>query len=715
MSSHLGPDMVRPIPQQAPVDREDSATWNSSASSASIHSNPEEEFTTDSRHEGNSAPRRSARLAVERNEPAFNGSADSRFTSPPAAEEMEVSNSYDSAFVEMERFAYADESDPHSVDHPFEAGNSEDNLNPFSRHTTESTSSNSQHYIVTGRLTNAGVREPPGNGIRPPQHSHRRQGRHHESSSDEEDENTDSFVARMQHRRNRQKRARNRRQQFYSSLLPYDVNETPDATPPFFHDVLGHILLFLPIDLDILMAVRRTCRTWRFFSGLLPHWAHYRIVRDMNTRVTYYTSERQNPPLNREQMLEVAIKAEQDALLAERRQLQWHSVNILLFLLISALILVAVFFVGYDDSGIRNDSSVGALSFFVGFLTFYALSRLSAAERINRYETIEANKDRRVTLLVGFLLLSIFFGPILSLLGIRMRYAQQIAEVPVADTAGIAQLPCDDWNSLGPVPYIRLDAPLSEWRLNTTGSFGGLYYYHLYRHIPVSPSLAKTLEACHPQYRPPNGSSFNATEAFSGDGRWLNLTVANTSRGEEDRGTIAFVVEHVAIWVPLPEYLHTLNVTNATTYRGFYNTPYYLVSWQPNWFRSDNPMWANFRAYFLLIDHPEDHSTAAERVKDLQLVAGILLSIASAVALFYILLSCGLTREQTHALRVVGVIVACIILNPLVMIASGVLCLQSKPPTWMMCDQSGGGALVSLGVMLAISSAHIIIRSRKSS
>jgi hypothetical protein len=472
-----------------------------------------------------------------------------------------------------------------------------------------------------------------------------------------------------------------RRRLFYGSLLEYNIADTPDATPPFYHDVLSIIFLFIANDLPTLWAVSGTCRTWRFFSNYLPHWTHYDVDPPYQPRLQYQRFRTEGHTRNL--IIQRGIEQEKEYERDERKQCVrtglWQILHLMWYCMVLVSIYAVCWTIGHSDNLFDTDGEVGAMAFFASLVLMglFLIPIFMVAD-----DDDKKLNQRRVVLTCGALILTMLLGTPIALIGIRTQVAERLQALPVAEIASVPGYICAVrhmlmWAMLNPAPYVALNAPLNQWIINDTFTNGT-------RSI----------------YRPESLLSTPFVHLY----RWqaIDATDMVESACGEMNGT------HVRFDVAVtgPDVELAINTSVELTFRGLFSVRYYPLGSDADiskWFSTSNWLWRERKAFIIRSDKPGRATDAQRRIDHLYWSRNLVIIISACIACVFFLMSCGSGAAQTEKCAAASLIIAAICLNPLIMIAAGVMCFLplSPQPSWVMCGTSSGVALIFIGLFTA--------------
>ena len=534
-----------------------------------------------------------------------------------------------------------------------------------------------------------------------------------------------------------------RRKSFYNSYVddgPYRGN-VPDGQPPFYHDILSNILLFLPMHLPTLLAVSHTCRSWRYFANYLPHWSHFIHVprlSDLRPTGPVYSHSRYRlstvTPVSSGPVKSMPIMKKlqpwekptltladhfdaftEEKVAVEERLLLWNRCSLasaVLFSVVVAAALIGLFFTDWAMGEQFSSSDGASVGFSILMFVFFCLAAgwvaiaftESFLSNISRKHAVLPNMHRPIILVIGLTSIAVFFGPMLALMGSRHKEAQVILYDPTINLTNRSLFPCVS-HELGTLPFtVLLPWPLVNWSVElpdgSTSLANRTHYY-----VGELPYVQYYTEFRVPSY-------MDAREFID-----PSVTPCGYIGNDTIRIDIAVYGEDT---IPRKN-------TTALRYRTAHPSSHYATGWNSHWFDErqrwnnsevEGPYWSNHRMELIIGTMPESIEDSRRRVENLEDNRNIIMVVGGLLFLCYIVAAVnpclGIDpHNATPMLRlrkIVLVMSLLIFLNPLVMGIAGVLCITNHEEAWLMCTPKAGIALSSVGFTLFIPFVLILRR-----
>ena len=466
----------------------------------------------------------------------------------------------------------------------------------------------------------------------------------------------------------------------------------PKGQPPFYHDVLSNILLFLPMHLPTLLAVSHTCRSWRYFANYLPHWSHYEASRIQSTsgytiaRASYTYTRKEGE--TRDRIGNTLSRCRRDNQQKQRIYIRWAVVHHTLHMMLTLVVLMAMYGI-YWGVGYRRDipSDVGAVAAAILFSTLvWVVWIFLLLLRLMKSEYGDPNRSRPIILTLGVIVCLMLIGPPITLVARHVSVLEHMLSVPVANVHQIALSPCGAYDAEGRANYyVSLEeaGPLSEWSVNTSAGYtqylqDGFPFTHLFKYMAAPVSALVNATAC--GYV--NASFYRLDIALAG----YNATALENS--------------------------------TALSYRGLASSEYYDVGFESEWHSSSNWLWASGRTRVIRGDRPESYYDGVVRLRNMRL-ARTWLVVAGIVAIVPFLVTSSLPLDPCHpgivhptmerAVAVTACVAFSLALNPLLLLAMGIVCYVKHGDDtrlqWALCDRSDGVAMIvvsSIIILLAL-------------
>lgn len=499
-----------------------------------------------------------------------------------------------------------------------------------------------------------------------------------------------------QRQRRRGVRRRRRRDRLFAIMPLYDIEESLPIPPPLIVDVFEQVLLFVPVEsLHDLFAVAQVCRGWRFYASHMPQWTYWHFRR-VNRHMTIggavlRVRPRRNPPAGAPTTLDGIHRfvKMRDSRIGFLRRIA------LKFVCLSHCFVTAIFVgglyalvevqwrIGDSDNGLTDDASVGTAAFFASF-GFLLAAVVAACLYVAKAEgnvpwlsRVTGSALRGWILLCGFMIIALYLGPPLALLGGRARSAGQLVRagavsiLDLASTKSCRQLVANATQAA----LVLTDEKFLSWQLaenhevlpgfNRTGVLFGVPYTILEGRLPGVASY-------------PNITCFGETGVVTLALLGVNATDVLLRRYGSRRS--------------LPPSLRLVRPTS------YFNTD--DGSFYRRWYQaSGNALVARRGAVLLRADAPETMEDMLERLRSLLASRTDVLIAVLAIASFFLFLSVA-PRSAECLLLALSLCALCV--NPIVVTAAGIVCTLDSRPSWAMCNTSSGVGLICAGAAAAL-------------
>ncbi|ORC84333.1 uncharacterized protein TM35_000461520 [Trypanosoma theileri] len=145
----------------------------------------------------------------------------------------------------------------------------------------------------------------------------------------------------------------------------------PEQTGPFSAEVLCIILLYIAVDMREILQVSHTCRFWRFYTNYAPHWTYFRRL-DWGRRIkdlpNYIRKVVVKPKIVTQaeyfrERRKVQAAQRREEFMGTARHVRWCIAIAVLSAVASASNFVISYFLGFLSTVLTTDELVGGVTF----------------------------------------------------------------------------------------------------------------------------------------------------------------------------------------------------------------------------------------------------------------------------------------------------------------------------------------------------------------
>ncbi|PWU84327.1 hypothetical protein C4B63_235g7 [Trypanosoma cruzi] len=498
----------------------------------------------------------------------------------------------------------------------------------------------------------------------------------------------------------------------------------PEQTGPFAADVLCIILLYIVVDMREILQVSHTCRYWRFYANYAPHWTYYRRI-DWGRRIKdlprYIRKVVVKPKIvTQEEYFRERSKVQRaqrrEEIMSTARHVRWCVAIALLSASACTANFVVAYFLGFLPTVLRNDRSLGTVTFLL--MVILVVLEVTVVIVPLGGATSPSEKQNMMRLIAWglFLLFSAcIFGTISSLAMARVQSTGHVISGTVLDftkdrDCGVMEahhnpsfvlLPTKiadiRWRPITMDDTERKFIPYCISHFNETICYVFLYFDGLYRSNIFNNASAvvtkdigtRTALGFDPM---DNSTDHRCTNASRPHVIALTESVYAHVREEANR---YFPDEVYTNPILRPQqrgkisYICSMDYARVATEDSPGSTRMWYKHGHP-WRRHHIPLSTDITGVEKEFEETHDHY--------LHYAFGcyIITSVLWAVML---IMQC-FTREQ--ALMVLGLTttVTLALMNPIIMVLAGALCVK-VPDRYFMCNASSGGSLIGGGLFIS--------------
>ncbi|KEG13599.1 hypothetical protein DQ04_00901010 [Trypanosoma grayi] len=506
----------------------------------------------------------------------------------------------------------------------------------------------------------------------------------------------------------------------------------PEQNGPFDADVLCIILLYVSFDMWEILQVSHTCRYWRFYANYAPHWTRYRRL-DWGRRIKdlpkYIQKVVVKPKIvTQEEYFRERSKVQaaqrREELMGAARHVRWCIAIAVLSAAACASNFVLSYFLGFLPTVLRNDEALGGVTFTLMLVMVVLEVTVVIVPLGGAASPSEKHNMMRLLAWGLFLLVTgCVFGTISALAMARVQSNGHIIGGTVLDLTMDTQ--CSAMELRGHPSFALLPAGLSDlrWRQLTMDNNETTFLpYCLSR---SNETMCYVLLFFDAQY---DSAVFNNASALvtkdigtrtalgfdpfgNSTGAWCSVlgrpqvvalaeSVYKRVKAERDR----LFPDDVYLNADLRpkqtgtfSYLCSVSYARVATEEQPGSSRVWYEDGQP-WQRHYIPLTTNMIGSRQTFQDEHDHYLR---------YASVCYIIASVLWGVMLVMQC-LTREQ--ALMVLGMTttVVIVMMNPVVLILSGILCVK-LPDHFFMCSEASGGAMIGGGIYITITLVAIYV------
>ncbi|RNF26085.1 uncharacterized protein Tco025E_01714 [Trypanosoma conorhini] len=510
----------------------------------------------------------------------------------------------------------------------------------------------------------------------------------------------------------------------YHSHRPGRKVVVPEQSGPFDADVLCIILLYIAVGMREILQVSHTCRYWRFYANYAPHWTYYRRL-DWSKRIkdlpSYIRKVVVKPKIvTQEEYFRERSKVQaaqrRDEIMGTARHVRWCIAVAVLSATACAANFVVAYFLGFLPTVLRSDATLGIVVFAL-MVTMVVLEVTVVIIPLGgaRSPSEKQNMMRLLSWGLFLLLTACIFGTTSALAMARVRSSGHIIDGTVLDFSMAAECGVIDVHS--DPSFVLLPSQITDvrWRPITMDDSERAFRPYCISHANATMCYVFLYFDAFYKSRVFNNASAVATRDIgtrtalgfdpidNGTGGWcaavgrpqvvaLTESVYHRVREKSNRLFPAEVYTTPALRPQTTgsmSYLCSMDHARVTTEDTPGSTQMWYKHGQP-WRRHYIP---------LSTDITESRETFREHHDHFLRYAYGCYLVASLFWLVMVTTQC-LTREQAVVVLGATTTVTLALMNPIVMIVAGALCVN-MPERYFMCSESSGGSLAGGGVFIS--------------
>ncbi|KAH9586254.1 hypothetical protein LSM04_003081 [Trypanosoma melophagium] len=501
----------------------------------------------------------------------------------------------------------------------------------------------------------------------------------------------------------------------------------PEQTGPFNAEVLCIILLYIAVDMREILQVSHTCRFWRFYANYAPHWTYFRRI-DWGRRIkdlpNYIRKVVVKPKIVsqaeyfRERRKIQAVQRREE-FMGTARHVRWCIAIAVLSAVACASNFVVSYFLGFFSTVLTSDELVGGVTFTLMLVMVILEITIVIIPLGGAASPSEKQNMMRLLAWGLFLLLTgCMFGTMSALAMSRVRSNGHILDGTEIDLTMNAECSVVDLRTEPSFAYLPAMLNDLRWRPLTMDPTEKVFLpYCISKRDEANKTMCYVFLFFDSMY---NSAIFNDTEAMvtknigtrtalgfdpigNSTGAWCALlgrpqVVAVTEliyegvKKERDRLYPDAVYTNAA---------HRPQKTGRFSYQCSVNYARVATEEPPDstdiWYKNGRP----WRQHYvpLLTNNIRLRESFKEEHKHFLNYASFCY-IAASVLWGVMLVSQCIVRE--NALVVLGLTTTftLVLMNPIVLLFSGLLCAK-LPDHFFMCSEETGGSMIGGGLFIS--------------
>ncbi|RNF10882.1 hypothetical protein TraAM80_01266 [Trypanosoma rangeli] len=496
-----------------------------------------------------------------------------------------------------------------------------------------------------------------------------------------------------------------------------------EQSGPFAADVLCIILLYIAVDMREILQVSHTCRYWRFYANYAPHWTYYRRL-DWSKRIKDLPNYIRRVVVKPKIVTQEEYFRERSKVQAEQRRNEIMSTALHVRWCVAVAVLCAAacatnfavaYFLGFLPTVSRSDTTLGGVMFAL-MVTMVVLEVTIVIIPLGgaRSPSEKQNMMRLLSWGLFLLLTACIFGTVSALAMRRVQSSGDVIDGTVLDFTMDSECCAIDVHS--DPSFALLPAQLTDirWRPITMDDSERVFRPYCISHNNNTMCYVFLYFDAYYESKVFNNASAVATKDIgtrtalgfdpigNGTGGWCAAV---------DRPQVIALIE--SVYVRVREQLNRIYsdaaYTSPTLCPNTTSSISYLCSMDHARVKmEDTPgstqMWYKYgqswRRYYipLLTDITESRETFREEHNHYLHYAYICYIIAF-ILWFVMLIAQCLAQRQAVVVLGVATTVTLALMNPIIMILAGVLCVNMSD-RYFICNASTGGSLLGGGVFI---------------